>query len=97
MPAVPSFRDGRRCRTDRVRAERRSRSKAVGRSWRNLPEYGHLAQQQAETRVEDLQREAEFAVGKLGMGDVERAGSEPRRQEHAPAEQLEEIVFAAED
>src|SRR5262249_30962206 len=66
-------------------------------SWRNLPEYGHLAQEQAETRMEDLQREAEFRVGKLGVSDVERARSEPGRQEQAPTEQLEEIVLAAED
>src|SRR5262245_31665914 len=66
-------------------------------SWRNLPEYGHLEQEKAETRMEDLQREAEFRVGKLGVSDVERARSEPGRQEQAPTEQLEEIVLAAED
>src|SRR5262245_65813086 len=47
--------------------------------------------------MEDLQREAEFSVGKLGVSDVERAGSEPGRKEQAPTEQLEEIVLAAED
>src|SRR5262249_36100771 len=96
-PGAPSFRDGRRCRTSRARAEQRSRSKAEGRSWRNLPEYGHLAQEQTGTRMEDLQREAELPVGKFGMGDIDRAGSEPLRQEQAPTEQLEEIFLAAED
>src|SRR5262249_20103669 len=88
------FRDGRRCRTDRARAEQRSRSKAEERSWRNLLEYGHLAQEQTETRMEDLQCEAEFPVGKFGMRDLERSGSEPLRQAQTPAEQLKEIVFA---
>src|SRR5262249_39195833 len=96
-PGAPSFRDGRRCRTSRARAEQRSKSKAKGRSWRNLPEYGHLAQEQTETRMEDLQGEAELPVGKFGMGDIDRAGSEPLRQEQAPTEQFKEIVLAAED
>src|SRR5262245_23031646 len=47
--------------------------------------------------MEDLQRETELAVGQIGMGDVERARAEPRRQAPAPAEELEEIVLAAED
>src|SRR5262245_3772424 len=47
--------------------------------------------------MEDLQREAELVVGKLGVGDIEGAGREPGRQPPAPAEQLEEIVLAAED
>src|SRR5262245_49809742 len=71
--------------------------KAVERSWRDLPEYAQLAQEQVETRMEDLEGEAEFPIRKLGMSDVERAGSEPLRQEQAPAEQLEEIILAAED
>ena len=79
------------------RAEWRSRYKTVSRSWRNRPEYGHLAQKQAEARMEDLEGEAEFPVGKLGMSDVERAGSEPLRHEQASTEQLKEIILAAED
>src|SRR5262245_34387572 len=97
MTGAPSLRDGRRGRTSRARAEQRSRSKVEGRSWRNLPEYSHLAQEQTETRMEDLQREAELPVGKFGMGDIDRAGSEPLRQEQAPTEQFEEIFLAAED
>src|SRR5262249_47918702 len=47
--------------------------------------------------MEDLQCEAEFPVGKFGMGDIERAGSEPFRQAQTPTEQLKEIVLAAKD
>src|SRR6516225_5555550 len=47
--------------------------------------------------MEDLQCEAEFPVGKFGMSDIERAGSEPLRQAQTPTEQLKEIVLAAED
>ena len=47
--------------------------------------------------MKNLQREAELAVGKVGMGDVERAGTEPRRQDEASSEELKEIALAAED
>src|SRR5262249_9370896 len=47
--------------------------------------------------MEDLQCEAELPVGKVGVGDIDRAGSEPLRQEQAPTEQFKEIVLAAED
>src|SRR5262249_61187442 len=47
--------------------------------------------------MEDLQCEAGFPVGKVSMGDIDRAGSEPLRKAQAPTEQLEEIALAAED
>src|SRR6185436_1264014 len=96
-PAAPSSHGGRRCRTGRARAGRSSGSGMRRTSWLDLAEDRHLAKEQAETRMEDLQREAEIAVGELGMGDVERAGAHPFGQKETAAEELEEIAGAAED
>ncbi len=57
----------------------------------------HLAEEQAEPRMHDLQREAEAAVAELGVNDRERTGREPARQWDAAAEDLKEIARAAKD
>ena len=61
-----------------------------------LPVHRHLADQQAEARMDDLQREAEPAVRHSAWVTSARR-AEPLRQEQAAAEQLQEVVPAAED
>src|SRR5262245_38587184 len=47
--------------------------------------------------MENLQREAELAVGQLGVGDVEGARGQPFRQRETTTEKLDEVARAAED
>ena len=62
-----------------------------------LPERGGLADQPAEPRMNDVEREAERAVAELGMRDAESAGREPRRQPQATGRELQEVARAAEN
>src|SRR5262249_14813114 len=45
--------------------------------------------------MDDLQGEAEPAVGKLGMGHAHGAGTQPGREDQPASAQLEEILLAA--
>src|SRR5438477_3874813 len=97
MRAARSARDDRGCRTGPWRAGKRSGPGAAGSSWHDLVEHAHLPDQKPPARMDDLEREAELAVGQFGVGDGEIAGREPFRQRQAAAENLDEIVLVAED
>src|SRR5882672_8730270 len=66
-------------------------------SWVRLLEGGGLADQPAEPRVCDVEREEKASVAEFGVGDGERAGREPGRQPQAEGADLEEVMRGAED
>src|SRR5436190_16170254 len=50
--------------------------------------------QPAETRVDEIEREAELAVAEIGMGDGEIAGRQPLRRGQSQASDLQRISGA---
>src|SRR5258708_1793529 len=61
-----------------------------------LPERGRLADEQAQTRMNDFKGEQKTALADLRMGDRERARAGPGRKEEPVLENLEEVTVAAE-
>src|SRR5215469_15554278 len=72
-------------------------ARACEGSWCCLPEYRGLADQPADARVDEIEREREGAVVACTVCDREVPRAQPRRPCDAPAEQLDEIAGAAED
>ena len=58
-------------------------------------EHGRLTHQQAEPRMDDVQREAEGAAAEIGMGDRQRTGRQTVGQRQAKLAELHEIARAA--